>query len=181
MCEFKVGDVVRRTANYYHDTVRAGDIVTVTGIATTGFTVKDGFFVHDPSNYELVERKAALTPVNPPYVFKVGDKGQTNAGWGYEIVAEHNDRLVVVGTGANTSYMVDKSGHGLGCPVVLRAPKRILYGMEVVFSNTRHNAPRAKETRITLYTSDAHRKQDIAGMTGQGLWTIVRQWEEVEA
>ena len=78
MCEFKVGDVVRRTADYWHDTVEAGGIATVNGIATTGFTVKGGYFVHDPSNYELVERKA-LTPVNA-HTFKVGDKGQTNAG-----------------------------------------------------------------------------------------------------
>jgi len=40
MCEFKVGDVVRRTADYWHDTVEAGGIATVGGIATTGFTVK---------------------------------------------------------------------------------------------------------------------------------------------
>lgn len=177
MCEFKVGDVVKRTADYYHDGVRRGDRATVSEVGRTQFKVVGGSLYHDPSNYELVERKE-LTAVNPPYTFKVGDKGQTHAGWGYEIVAEHNDRLVVVGQGENTSYMVDKSGRGLGCPMVLRAPKRTLYGMEVVFSNTHHNAPRAKETRITLYTSDAHRKQDIAGMTGQGMWTIVRQWEE---
>ena len=185
MCEFKVGDVVRRIVTDNNPKAKIGQLATVvrvhdsdysppTIVVTYGDVKAATWFQHRAA---LVER-CPLTPVNPPYVFKVGDKGQTNAGWGYEIVAEHNNRLVVVGQGENTSYMVDKFGQGLGCPVRLVAPKRILYGMEAVFKSSLPNSVKNQETRITLYNSAEHRKQDIAGMTGQGVWTIVRQWEE---
>ena len=185
MCQFKAGDIVKRIRydNGYLSRVGQKAVVLADSMGGMVHVTYSGVAdeVWNVEFAELVQRKPeVLTPVNA-YVFKVGDKGQTNAGWGYEIVAEHKDRLVVVGSGENTVYMVDKYGRGKGCPVVLVAPKRILYGMEAVFNSSLPNTVKNQETRITLYNSAEHRKQDIAGMTGQGMWTIVRQWEEEEA
>ena len=101
MCEFKVGDVVKRVRGGCHEGVHEGDVVTVVWANDRGnnFKVKHTGFTHDGPNYELVERKA-LTPVND-YTFKVGDKGKLRNGVAYEVIAINvkglvYDRSVVV-------------------------------------------------------------------------------------
>lgn len=89
MCEFKVGDVVRRVSKYAHDSVEPLGLATVRlADRPFEFKVEGGRLYHAAENYELVERKP-LTDVNTlPYTFKVGDKGKTRAGTDYEVIGE---------------------------------------------------------------------------------------------
>lgn len=85
MCEFKVGDKVRRVRGGKHDWVNVGDVVEVRGITpgNRSFTVVGSTYYFSPEFFELVERK--VEPVK--HVFKVGDKGLTRSGKSYEVVA----------------------------------------------------------------------------------------------
>ena len=101
MCEFKIGDVVRRIISDNNPAAKIGTIATVVAlynnhnipIMDVVYEGKDGPEMWCQDKAELVERR-------PPYAFKVahkfavGDKGKTKAGSSYVIVAEHNDKFI---------------------------------------------------------------------------------------
>lgn len=184
MCKLYVGDVVKRITYNNGDSAQVGQLAVVLRVDINSVVVKYKGVDEEMwlSAYAALVQRKPLTPVNS-YTFKVGDKGLAKGGAEYEIVAEAGEHLVALVSESPApikSFIVNTDGTFRDWPhtYYLLPPKRILYGMEAVFSNTHPNAPRCSEVRITKYNSDAHRKQDIAGMTGQGLWTIVRQWEE---
>lgn len=100
MCEYKVGDVVVRTKKPYGRGpigVKATIIElpnngsTTYGVEVKGDNLSPRYWREE--YFELHERKASNTA---PHVFKVGDKGITTTGYEYEMIAEHDNLLVVV-------------------------------------------------------------------------------------
>ena len=97
MCEFKIGDVVRRIISDNSPYARIGTIATVVDVPddrvmhVSYFGAAKELWFQDRA--ELVERKLEQRAVPSPYQFKVahtfavGDKGKCRDGTPYEVVA----------------------------------------------------------------------------------------------
>ena len=91
MCEFKIGDVVRRIISDNGPCARIGTIATVVDVRddrvmyVSYFGVAKELWLQDRA--ELAERKLEQRAVPSPYQFKVGDKGKCRDGVPYEVVA----------------------------------------------------------------------------------------------
>lgn len=112
MCEYKVGDIVRRAKSPYMP-IRIGQLGVIEELSilanrTVRVRLEGEARLHTwHTDYvELVERKAEVPKL---YTFKVGDKGRTSTGYEYEVIAEHDSLLIVV-YGRDFAALVTKAG-----------------------------------------------------------------------